>query len=349
MRRPLFIVLAILAVVVAAWSGAWFYVAGRIQGGFETWVETQRENGTAVEYGVAAVSGYPWRWQMRIDGPVARSAAPVAWEWQGESILAELLPWRPDRIALTFPGLHRLSITRDGAILPVAGRADSPRGELRLGANGLITALELDLGGLEVALARGVDVPERIRADRAGMTVLLPPPSPDRPPHLSPSLEVVLAAEKVTFPDGSGVALGAAIGVVGVEASLMGVIPPGPGDQGLRAWRDDGGTVELKSLRLVWGKLDLAMNGTLALDGEMRPLGALTAVIRGYAETVDVLVARGLLRANQAAAAKLVFGLMARTPPEGGPPQINVPVAAQDGTLSLAGFPIAALPRLVLE
>ena len=349
MRRPLFIVLATLVVVAAAWSGAWFYVAGRIQSGFETWVERQRENGTAVEYGMAAVSGYPWRWRMRIDGPVSRGAAPLAWEWQGESIIAELLPWRPDRITLAFPGLHHLTIARDGAILPVTARADSPLGELRLGADGLITAMELDLGGLEVALARGVDVPERIRAAHAGLTVLIPPPSPDRPPHLSPSFDVVLAVEKVTLPDGSGGALGAAIGVVGVEASLMGVIPPGRGDQGLRAWRDDGGTVELKSLRLVWGKLDLAMNGTLALDGEMRPLGGLTAVIRGYAETVDVLVARGLIRANQAAAAKLVFGLMARTPPEGGPPQINVPIAAQDGTLSLAGFPIVPLPRLVLE
>ncbi len=349
MRRPLFIVPAILAVVVAAWSGAWFYLAGRIQSGFETWVETQRENGIEVEYGLAAVSGYPWRWRMRIDGPVARNAAPVAWAWQGESILADLLPWRLDRIALTFPGLHRLSISRDGAILPLAARADSPLGELRLGAEGQVTAMGLALGGLEVALGRGVDIPERVRADHAGLTVLMPPPSPDRPPHLSPSLEVVLAAERVTFPDGLGGVLGATIGVVGVDASLMGAIPPGRAGQGLQAWRDDGGTVELKSLRLVWGKLDLAMNGTLALDAEMRPLGGLTAVIRGYAETVDVLVARGLLRANQAAAAKIVFGLMARTPPEGGPPQINVPVAAQDGTLSLAGFPIAALPALVFE
>ena len=210
-----------------------------------------------------------------------------------------------------------------------------------------MTVIEFDLGGLDLAIAETLDGPERVTVEHAKLSLVTPRPAVDKPPHLSPSFEVGLAAETVKMPPGSGGALGPTIGRLGFDVSLMGAIPPGSPKESLAAWRDDGGTLELRSLRTLWGKLDLNMSGTLALDSQMRPEGALTAIVRGFNETIDAVVAHGLLRGNQAAALKVAMGLMARTPPEGGPPQLNVPLSAQDGTLSLAGLPLARLPALI--
>src|SRR3546814_11802892 len=82
----------------------------------------------------------------------------------------------------------------------------------------------------------------------------------------------------------------------------MGALPPGPPSQAIEAWRQNGGTVEIPWLNLVWGPLDLRAKGTATLDGRMRPLGALTADIRGYRETLTAFASAGLVPPDTALA-----------------------------------------------
>ncbi|MGY9105148.1 MAG: DUF2125 domain-containing protein, partial [Alphaproteobacteria bacterium] len=72
-------------------------------------------------------------------------------------------------------------------------------------------------------------------------------------------------------------------------ADLKGPVPQDFTRQGVEEWRRAGGMVDATWLNLLWGAFDLRGRGTLSLDDRHRPLGAITADIRGYSETMDAL------------------------------------------------------------
>src|SRR3546814_2058553 len=109
----------------------------------------------------------------------------------------------------------------------------------------------------------------------------------------------------------------------------MGALPPGPPSQAIEAWRQNGGTVEIPWLNLVWGPLDLRAKGTATLDGRMRPLGALTADIRGYRETLTAFASAGLVPPDTALAAGAVLQILAHTASEDGARGAHVTLTAE--------------------
>ena len=58
--------------------------------------------------------------------------------------------------------------------------------------------------------------------------------------------------------------------------------PPDSAPRMLIAWRDGGGTVEIKEFTLLWGKVEIRAEGSIALDAETRLIGALTAKVKGH-------------------------------------------------------------------
>ena len=110
-------------------------------------------------------------------------------------------------------------------------------------------------------------------------------------------------------------------------------------------WRDGGGTFEVQHAALQWGPLDLTGSATLALDDHLQPMGAATAKVRGYVATLDALAGARLIPPQAAMAAKAVLGLMAHTPQDGGPPEVEVPLTLQNRQLSVGRIPLAHLPE----
>ena len=80
------------------------------------------------------------------------------------------------------------------------------------------------------------------------------------------------------------------------------------------SWRDGGGSLEIQHLALDWGPLDLTASATLALDDQLQPMGAGSARLVGYAETLDALAPHGAISRSAATAAKAVLSLLANTP-----------------------------------
>jgi hypothetical protein len=112
-----------------------------------------------------------------------------------------------------------------------------------------------------------------------------------------------------------------------------------------RAWRDGGGMLDLRSLDLRWGRISATAMATLTLDEDLQPTGAGTLRLAGGGEVLDAAASTGLLAPRTATTARTVLTLLSRTPPEGGPPQIEVPLTLEDGVLALARFPLLQLPR----
>jgi hypothetical protein len=131
-----------------------------------------------------------------------------------------------------------------------------------------------------------------------------------------------------------------------LAAAIDGTVPPGPPLAALVAWRAAGGTIEVKSLDVAWGPLQLSGAGTLTLDRALQPEGAGTAKIRGYAETVDALVAHRLMRPDDGKLAKAGLTLLAKRPPEGGPRVLTVPLRVQQQMLYAGPIELLRLPTV---
>jgi hypothetical protein len=86
--------------------------------------------------------------------------------------------------------------------------------------------------------------------------------------------------------------------------------------------------------------------GTVALDAEFRPIGALTAEIEGVDAVIDGFKRLGTLGDMGAEAAKFVLGLMSETRAGDGARVVTLPLTAQDGQLYLGPVPIAPLSPL---
>jgi hypothetical protein len=111
-------------------------------------------------------------------------------------------------------------------------------------------------------------------------------------------------------------------------------------------WRDGGGTLQVQHLAVTWGPLDLTASATLTLDEQLQPMGTGSARIVGYAESLDALAAHGVISRSAATAAKAVLSLLAHTPEDGSPPDVEVPLTLQYRTLSMRQVPLLRLPEI---
>jgi hypothetical protein len=131
-----------------------------------------------------------------------------------------------------------------------------------------------------------------------------------------------------------------------LTAKLIGTLEAGPWPEALDRWRDAGGTIEVTRLQLLYGPLTLTADGTLALDKAEQPIGAFNARIVGASRTVDALRQRGLIEDMNSVAAKVMLGLMARKPLDGGEPVVAIPLTLQDRTLHAGPIALAVIPEI---
>ena len=91
----------------------------------------------------------------------------------------------------------------------------------------------------------------------------------------APALEFSLRAEAISPPSGIVRPLGPRIASLEMDGALNGPVPVGRTlAEQAAAWRDGGGSLEVRHLALVWGPLDLTASATLALDDQLQPMGA---------------------------------------------------------------------------
>jgi hypothetical protein len=342
--RALVAVTALVAVLAIGYAAAWYYVAGRVREAVIDWAEARRVEGVTAGWDRLDVGGFPFGYTVRLEKPVLEQTtiepgydlrAPVLvasappWSltrWRLEAaqgIEAELQPG-PARPALRFEASHA-----NGDVHPVGATADAVGG----------TQLTLKLDDASV---QGDQI---FRLARAELETVLPGrPALDRRTVWLPA---ALRLTRLTLPAGIG-RLGEVIDELTLRASVKGTIPGGPRRAALAAWRDAGGTVEVEALGLEWGPLAASAGGTLALDGMLQPIGALTAKIQGYGEIIDTLAARGAVKAGDAALAKVGLSLLAK-PAANGRSEISTSVTLQNGQIFLGPVRVGDLPRFTWE
>jgi hypothetical protein len=336
MRRIIAATVALPLVSAAAgYTGYWFYVAGRLPDTIASWAEARRGEDFAVHWDSLAVSGFPTSFRVTVTGASFAGARPLPFEARTAVLIGDARPWNLRRWHVTAPQVSRAEGPHEGDAVTAA----------MLDVTVAIGADEVASVAVAAHQIAGSGAASLVSVASADAQIALP----GRPPadHRQDGARVALQLAGVGLPRAVP-SLGATVDSVTLTAVLKGAIPAGKLRDGLTAWRDDGGTIELEQGTLDWGKLTARANGTLALDGTLQPMGALTATIENHDAVIDAAVAGGTMRAQDANLAKVLLGLMAKPGPDG-KKQLTLPVTLQNRRLYLGPAQIAVLPAITWE
>ena len=334
----------VLAGLAALYGAGWFYLAGRFSEAVGTFLDAQRAQGLDIARAGMAKGGFPLRLEARLAAPSVRfAAAGKKWVWTPARAVFSAAPWALDRVTLDLAGGHALA---------AADAADARRWMARADELALETTLRGAVASGFVLVGRGIAAANSSAADEDFAVARLngrwrraevPPVD-----HLGESQSFEIAAGGVRIPARARLPLGPEIARFKIAGRVLGELlslNPGMGPGALGSWRDGGGTVELAGLDARYGALVLAGEGTVALDGELQPIAALTARIEGFSETIDALRERGAMPKRDAATAKLILAALA-TRAADGRLRLAVPVTLQDGTLFAGPVAILRVPPI---
>ena len=328
-----------VVLVVGGYSLIWWILAGDLAAEGEAWTERRRAEGYDASYRRVSVGGFPFAIEVVFESPrLGRAAANGAWLWQGERLSLVVLPWRLDRPTLRLDGRQHFSVSDGRARHEMTVAARRLGAKLFIGSLGQLERLAAGARDLRVegSAFDGVLTVERLRLEG----------SRDWRAAGPAAISFSVLANAARLPrDATG--LGTMVTRARLDAIVRGDTPPAMAlVAALAAWRDDGGTVEIRTLALEWGSLDIDVEGTFALDSEMRPVGAGSATIAGHEAAIDRLIAGGNLGARDGATAKAVLNVIARLSSVDGQ-HARVPIRIQDGEIFLGPIAIAKIEPIV--
>ena len=337
-------VVGTIAIAVAGYSGYWFLAAGEIGDRIDDWAEKQRAQGLEIEHDGTFVSGFPFRFEVTLKEPRVHDTRN-GWRWATGMLRAEASSWDFSEVTV-FPDRHNSVqvLLEGGEWRDIDARIDDGRLVVKVDEERRIREIAFDLRGTEVD---GVWPQQTARVGSLQANGL----AIDDDGSGEEVLKTSIAVRDAVLPSDLAEGLGETLDFLDIDASVVGSIPSERGtNEAITAWRDGGGTLELNDFRVRWGPLGVESAGTIALDGAMRPIAALTADIIGYGDVIDALIMSNMIPLGDAFIAKVAFNMLAEKPEDGGPPVLRgVPVTAQDGTLSVATIKVAELPPLPLE
>ncbi len=282
-----------LVVLAAAYAILWLIAAGALEARFRTAVAAYANAHLVVSHGEIRRSGFPGA--LRLD--VAEPSYAYTWKrddgsiatltWYDARMAVRASPFRPSVLRLDWPKQAVIEARNaDGSVQePISLRAETARidvwltdgralpieGELRHvsalnGFEGTLAEL-LDYFTFKGDYGNGTDEPSAAwRFEAANLTGvdletgrLLPPDAPDQ----------------------------ARLDRVSGRVDIFGPLPEPTSNAAMAAWRDASGRVELREGQIESPKLDATFQGTLALDGEMRPLTRLDMTVNGLSRAVE--------------------------------------------------------------
>lgn len=333
LRRPGTIALAVFILLTGVLWLLWMIADGKVRDGFTAWAEAKRADGWQISHGAMTTGGFPFAVRLHLEAPrltiptnpnrsivglvgltAEAETADIVWSLFDPFALRLELPART-AIEARWPngGMWQGSLAGGGQVTV------SNSGDQRL-------TLSLDNAKL-TATGKGADM----AAGHLSIDIIRH--GKQSTDHLQPSLDLEFDLVNLLAPDADPI-LAKPLSI-GLRATVMGALPPGPPAVVLPAWRDEGGTIELHEIRAASGTVKLLGNATLALDRQLRPQAAGTLTAIGFPEAIDRLTEAGLIEGRDAKLSKLLLLALAKKDAESGEPSLSVPVTIQNGWFSV--------------
>ncbi|HEX2944036.1 MAG TPA: DUF2125 domain-containing protein [Rhodopila sp.] len=341
--RPRYWLLALgfAGLLIAADVVYWQLATTQLRHGFIAWETEQRAKGWDIGTGPVSQGGWPLAARILVQNVTLRHAAgtmPGSVQVAAPAITLSVSLTHPDRpkIEVGSPVHVRVAQMPD---LIVTGEAMSASARLSGGAalpfsfEGQRLRLE-SADGAWHATAAELRISGNYNTPVVGVA------------HAEPAVEFRLDASAMSLPSVMKWPLGSNVSALTLQGALNGPIPATAEiTPWAKAWRNNGGSLQISDFHTTWGPLTVSASATLALDDQLQPMGTGNAHIVGYAETLDRLASGGIMTHSAATAAKAVLSLIAG---RGGddPGAIDVPLTLQYRTLSMRQIPLLRFPEL---
>ncbi len=352
---------AVVAVFAAVYGGYWMVLTRQLEAGIHRWIAQRQAEGYHISYASLDRSGFPSTAQVVITAPAviasggdAGGATPpdtVPWTWSASRMIVAIDPFNPRRFSMDLAGTHALGIGGGGG----QRRYRAEAGELTLvgeaGDAEAPTVLAVrDLVLVPVPATRPGAVPE-IAADETITIARLDArgwpargTGAENDP-LSARFHLEVAGTGIVFPQWWELPLGPDVARFALEATVRGVMTPGPWPRMLFLWRDEGGVLDVAALDAQYGPLTITGSGTLALDNNGQPIGAFATRTSGLPDAIEMLQANGTLRQTEAVVAKLAVSVLAGSRDRAAP--VPIPLTLQDRRLSVGPIMLMQMPEIV--
>lgn len=331
-----FVLAGLIAGALLGYYVLWSHLVDQVAAQAQAWIEGQRRQGRVVEYTGWRLWGFPYRLSLTVTNLTWRDPnSPLDWQLSATEFTAHLQFWDMHHAIFELPGRQRL-----------AWREGSAEKTITMASERFRASLVLDGANVPLRLAAVIDKPDFSGKSFQGWSadnLLL---HARRGGSLPPSTDLSLQAEAITLPPALDGPLGRKIDRLKLIGSLRGAAYGSGPDSLLASWRDGGGVMDFQTVRLHWGGLRLDGDGSLTLDKQFRPLGAMGGQIRNADTGIDALVAAGKMKPNEAAAAKVALTLVTKRDAKG-EAYLSVPLTAQEGKLFLGPVPLFSLAPIM--
>lgn len=313
----------------------WSHLSDQVAMQANAWIEAQRRQGREVEHDGLRQWGFPYRLSLTYKNLRWRDPQSAAgWRLEAEEVNAHLQLWKLDHVIFDLAGQQRIgwkegNAERQSLLAPERFRASLV---VDGAGNWLRFAADLTQPRLSGALNEWSAAKLLLHGRRAG--------------NVPPSADLAIQAEGLVLPPTMDGPLGREIAVLKLVGTPRGTAYGKTPEELLASWRDSGGVVDFETVALQWGAFKLNGDGTLALDKQFRPLGALSGQIRGANAGIDALTAAGKMKPDAAAAAKAAVAMISKRDDKG-ESYLPVPLTAQDGRLFLGPVALFSLPPVL--
>lgn len=330
--------LILLVVLVVVYTLVWFGTAMMLRSSVQDWFSARQAEGYQAEYddAQARISGFPFHVKATISdvvlSPPRGSSGRLPWVWTPEQVTFKIvpMPWSLRTLHIEVPAKQGLKI----AGYAYEGRAK----QMKLSVDWLSPGLPAEA----VLKVQGLNLKDRSK--KKAYTIRHLGAHGERTDTGGYAYDI--SAQDMDLP-GLPAGLPQRVSDILLRGEFDGAF--GQQDWGaeeLIRWRDDGGVLQAERTQIEYGPLFLQGNGTMALDGELQPVGAFSARIQGFFEMVQMLQENGVIKGPDASMAKVVLGMLAKPSKNGGPASIGLALTLQDGALYAGPVRLIAIPKI---
>ncbi len=319
--------------------------AGGIAQEANRWIANEQAKGAKISPTAVAVMGYPFAFSIKLAG--VSLAWPNGFGFAAQVAKVRTRPWSLGLFKVDVTGGFTLMLPPGTSRPALAVAGETLRGHAKFRRDPVPAALDLSADTVSVTEA-GTEAPAAPEVTVSTLTVDASRPETAPASDMDLAYDVALHVTNLSAQAIEANPLGSAIKDAVLHVQMLGIPPATPDAAGLKAWRDAGGTVEMKTLGILWGPLAASGSGTIALDQNMQPEGALTAHLSGFNEALDALAAAGWVKMSAASLAKLALGIASRPGPDG-KPVVDTPLTIQDRRISVGPAKIGQMPELKID
>lgn len=325
--------LVAVLIAAAAWSGYWFVGAQVMERTANGWFAQQTTRGLVAERDALAVAGFPNRFDMTVTSP--RIEDPDSGlGWSAPFVQVFMMSWKPWHIIAALPQEQTLRLPgQDVTVTSTRLQASVvaiPGTDLALDRTTLVgdgVALQSSLGWTGSATSA------RLATRRA----------PDRATAHEIGVELASITPDATFRMAlqQGSTLPEVIDLLRIDAVADLTAPL---DRHVQATAPRLAKLTLREGLLRWGDLVVSASGDVAPNADGQAEGRIDIRIGEWRQLVPVLVAAGLVTTDAAPTITRALELLAQQGDD--PAVLNLPLAFQQGRMSLGPLPLGPAPYL---